>query len=177
MTQEQCDSVFKFIIIGNRNCGKSSLLYHYIHGFSAKIVQLNKKIKMQSCDTAGQERYRFKQRLLLRSIRSLNTQNLLKLCKNGQSMQETSQTFHSDYCFWKESRFRQGEQTAKLFCQENDVQYIKTSAATEYQVNDAFKQIKTRFLNLLQKGSIDGNIIKPKFLTSKKSDLTQQCNC
>lgn len=32
MTEEHCDYVFKFIIIGNGNCGKTSLLYHYIHG-------------------------------------------------------------------------------------------------------------------------------------------------
>jgi Ras-related protein Rab-4B len=39
MTDDQCDFLFKFIIIGNGNCGKTSLLYHYIHGKCNKLLE------------------------------------------------------------------------------------------------------------------------------------------
>ncbi|CAD8148356.1 unnamed protein product [Paramecium octaurelia] len=205
MTEEQCDYLFKFIIIGNGNCGKTSLLYHYIHGaqicnvrqtlgveFSAKIVYVNKKkIKMQLWDTAGQERYRSLTKgyyrgalgaLIVFDITNSESfdalQDWIKHARDFSKPSIQIIIIGNKADLDKERTI--SEQTAKQFCQENDVQYIETSATTGYQVNEAFTQITTRVLDLLQEGAIDGNMIKPKFLTSKKSEEpqhTQQCNC
>ena len=66
------DFIFKFIIIGDSNVGKSSLMTRFIYDsmindyestvgvdFGSKMIDLNnKKIKLQIWDTAGQESYR-----------------------------------------------------------------------------------------------------------------------
>lgn len=66
------DFIFKFIIIGDSNVGKSSLMTKFIYDsmindyestvgvdFGSKIIDVNnKKIKLQIWDTAGQESYR-----------------------------------------------------------------------------------------------------------------------
>ena len=66
------DFIFKFIIIGDSNVGKSSLMTRFLYDsmindyestvgvdFGSKIIDINdKKIKLQIWDTAGQENYR-----------------------------------------------------------------------------------------------------------------------
>ena len=66
------DFIFKFIIIGDSNVGKSSLMTKFIYNsmindyestvgvdFGSKMIDVNnKKIKLQIWDTAGQESYR-----------------------------------------------------------------------------------------------------------------------
>jgi len=67
------DYLYKFIILGNSNCGKTSLLTRYIDNvieheeynptigvdFKVKIVQSNNKhIKINIWDTAGQEKFK-----------------------------------------------------------------------------------------------------------------------
>ncbi|CAD8081886.1 unnamed protein product [Paramecium primaurelia] len=205
MTEEQCDYVFKFIIIGNGNCGKTSLLYHYIHGkqianvkqtlgveFSAKIIQVKqKKIKMQLWDTAGQERYRALTKgyyrgalgaLIVFDVTNSDSFEALKeWIKHARDFSKPSiQIIIIGNKIDLEKERVISEQSAKQFCLENDVQYVETSATTGYQVNEAFTQITIKILDLLQQGVIDGGMIKPKFLTSKKVDekeKQQQCNC
>lgn len=74
--------VFKFVILGDSGCGKTSILHHFLFSkckfiflifylvkkeprhtisveFSAKVVNINNKdIRLQLWDTAGQEKYR-----------------------------------------------------------------------------------------------------------------------
>ncbi|CAD8168350.1 unnamed protein product [Paramecium octaurelia] len=205
MTEEQCDYVFKFIIIGNGNCGKTSLLYHYIHGkqitnvkqtlgveFSARIIQVKqKKIKMQLWDTAGQERYRSLTKgyyrgalgaLIVFDVTNSDSFEALKeWIKHARDFSKPSiQIIIIGNKIDLEKERVISEQSAKQFCQENDVQYIETSANTGYQVKEAFTQITIKILDLLQQGVIDGGMIKPKFLTTKQPDekeKQQQCNC
>ncbi|CAD8103658.1 unnamed protein product [Paramecium sonneborni] len=205
MTEEQCDYVFKFIIIGNGNCGKTSLLHHYIHGtqiqnvkqtlgveFSAKIIQVKqKRIKMQLWDTAGQERYRALTKgyyrgalgaLIVFDVTNSDSFEALKeWIKHARDFSKPSiQIIIIGNKIDLEKERVISQQSAIQFCQENDVQYIETSATTGHQVNDAFFQITLKVLDLLQQGGIDGEMIKPKFLTSKKVDENekqQQCNC
>ncbi|CAD8070029.1 unnamed protein product [Paramecium primaurelia] len=205
MNEEQCDYVFKFIIIGNGNCGKTSLLYHYIHEkqianvkqtlgveFSAKIIQVKqKRIKMQLWDTAGQERYRALTKAYYRGAlgalivfdvtNSDSFEALQEWIKHARDYSKPSiQIIIIGNKIDLEKERVISEQSAKQFCQENDVQYVETSATTGYQVNEAFTQITIKILDLLQQGVIDGGMIKPKFLMSKKVDekeKQQQCNC
>ena len=44
MSEKACDYVFKFILIGNGNSGKTSLLFHYIHG-TGKKGMWNRKLE------------------------------------------------------------------------------------------------------------------------------------
>ena len=71
-TSSQFDYLFKYIIIGHSNVGKSNLLLRYVHGqfkneyqltigveFAAKNIEIGNKIyRIQIWDTAGQEKYR-----------------------------------------------------------------------------------------------------------------------
>ncbi|CAD8064752.1 unnamed protein product [Paramecium primaurelia] len=159
--------------------------------FSSKIVQVNqKKIKMQLWDTAGQERYRALTKGYYRGALGALIVFDITNSASFEALQEWIK-YARDYSkpsiqiiiignkadLDKERTISQ--QAAKQFCQENEVQYIETSASTGYQVNEAFIQIASRILDLLQQGSIDANLIKPKFLTSIKSNDQQnaQCNC
>ncbi|CAD8164226.1 unnamed protein product [Paramecium pentaurelia] len=159
--------------------------------FSSKIVQVNqKKIKMQLWDTAGQERYRALTKGYYRGALGALIVFDITNSASFEALQEWIK-YARDYSkpsiqiiiignkadLDKERTISQ--QAAKQFCQENEVQYIETSATTGYQVNEAFIQIASRILDLLQQGSIDANLIKPKFLTSIKSNEQQnaQCNC
>ncbi|CAD8089982.1 unnamed protein product [Paramecium sonneborni] len=205
MTEEQSDYVFKFIIIGNGNCGKTSLLYHYNNGkqiqnvkqtvgveFSTKVIQVKqKRIKMQLWDTAGQERYRALTKGYYRGAlgalivfdvtNSESFEALKEWIKNARDFSKPSiQIIIVGNKIDLEKQRVISEESAKQFCQENDVQYVETSAATGYQVNEAFTQITIQILDLLQQGAIDGEMIKPKFLNQKKvneTDKQQQCNC
>ena len=72
MAEEEYDFIFKVLLIGNSDVGKSSLILRYVDqrwsdtfvptiGVDFKIKTLmvdNKKIKMQIWDTAGQERFK-----------------------------------------------------------------------------------------------------------------------
>ena len=69
---DEYDFLFKLIIVGDSNVGKTNIMSKYIHNqfnytskatigveFGTKIVKIdNKKIKAQIWDTAGQERYK-----------------------------------------------------------------------------------------------------------------------
>jgi small GTP-binding protein len=69
---DEYDFLFKLIIVGDSNVGKTNIMSKYIHNqfnqhskstigveFGTKIVNIdNKKIKAQIWDTAGQERYK-----------------------------------------------------------------------------------------------------------------------
>ena len=69
---DEYDFLFKLIIVGDSNVGKTNIMSKYLHNqfnytskatigveFGTKIVKIdNKKIKAQIWDTAGQERYK-----------------------------------------------------------------------------------------------------------------------
>ena len=74
------DFVFKFVVIGDSNVGKSCLMHHFIYNkckfilnqlvkkdsthtigveYASKILRVgNKEVKLQIWDTAGQEKFR-----------------------------------------------------------------------------------------------------------------------
>ena len=72
MEKEKYDLLFKLILIGDSSVGKSNILLKYLRNefdenskatvgveFGTKNILINgKKIKIQICDTAGEERYR-----------------------------------------------------------------------------------------------------------------------
>ena len=72
MAEEEYDFIFKVLLLGNSDVGKSSLLLRYVDGtwsdsfvptigvdFKIKTMEIeSKKVKMQIWDTAGQERFR-----------------------------------------------------------------------------------------------------------------------
>ena len=71
-SDEKCDFIFKFIIIGDAGVGKSCILHQFIEGkqkkssshtigveFGSKVIQVGThRVKLQIWDTAGQDRYR-----------------------------------------------------------------------------------------------------------------------
>ena len=72
MMEEEYDYIFKVLLVGNSDVGKSSLILRYVDqiwndvfvptigvDFKVKSLEIeNKSIKLQIWDTAGQERFR-----------------------------------------------------------------------------------------------------------------------
>ena len=72
MAEEEYDFIFKVLLLGNSDVGKSSMLLRFVDSvwndaftptigvdFKVKTLEINnKRVKMQIWDTAGQERFR-----------------------------------------------------------------------------------------------------------------------
>jgi len=179
-TAETYDHLFKFIIIGDTNTGKSCLLRWFLEKkfkksashtigveFGSKVVNASgKDVKLQIWDTAGQERFRSVTRsyyrgavgcLLVYDITSRDTYNhLVSWLADARTLARPDITVVvvGNKCDKKSGR----EVTlleASRFAQENDLLFMETSAQTGECVDEVFIKCTQAILSKIENGLID----------------------
>ena len=166
MAEEEYDFIFKVLLLGNSDVGKSSLILRYVDqvwsdtfvptigvDFKVKSLEIdNKQIKMQIWDTAGQERFRnvissyFSGShgiLLIYDITNRDSFKnleswLLEIEKNAsQNVLKILIGNKSDLVDDREITTDEG----KAFANRNAMQFIETSAKMNTNVNEAFEAL------------------------------------
>jgi small GTP-binding protein len=188
--------LIKLIVIGNSGVGKSSLSEYYILKkpaspinsptigveFYTKIVNINKKLKLQIWDTAGQEKYRSITRAYFRDaygaiicfsitdkqsyedikhhikdLEMYGSENVVKLLVGTCTDLNDSRVITKS----------QGKQLAK----DIGAQYIETSSVNGYNIDKAFdivlKQITIQINNCT---------ISPKIINNRKHEYNNNNN-
>ena len=188
--------IFKVLLLGNSNVGKSSLFLRFVDDiwndtfvptigvdFKIKTFEIDsKKIKMQIWDTAGQERfkniiasyYRGAHGILLLydvtdkdSFKTLSNW-LIEIEKNASK--NVLRLLIGNKCDLEEKRvisFNQGKEFADTY----GLKFIETSAKKNLNVNEAFETLGRELMN----ASSDKKIVKQnnnkKISVAKAQDL------
>jgi len=166
MADEEYDFIFKVLLLGNSDVGKSSLILRYVDqvwsdtfvptigvDFKVKTSELqNKKIKMQIWDTAGQERFRNVISSYFRGAHGIlliydvtnrdsfkNLENwLIEIEKNAsENVLKILIGNKNDLVDEKEITTEEGE----AFAKRNGMQFIETSAKMNTNVTEAFEAL------------------------------------
>ena len=203
MGEEEYDFIFKVLLLGNSDVGKSSLILRYVDqvwnevfvptiGVDFKVKTLtidNKQIKMQIWDTAGQERFRnvissyFKGShgiLLVYDITNRdsfkNLENwLIEIEKNAsENVLKILIGNKNDLVDEREINADEGQ----AFANRNGMQFIETSAKMNTNVNEAFEALARLMMNFNSQKSQPNN--KPetkKIKASSGQDLSTKKGC
>jgi len=177
---QEHDELFKFIIIGEADTGKSSLLRYFLDKkfrkspqtnhtvgveFGAKTVTLyGKRVKLQIWDTAGQERFRSVTRsyyrgsmgcLLVYDITNRETFNRLPcwLADARELAKDVTVIVVGNKIDKKEER----DVTlleASGFAQDNGLLFLETSALTGECVDEVFLKCANSILSKIQQGQL-----------------------
>jgi len=177
---ESYDYLFKFLVIGQANTGKSCLLHHFIESkfkedsshtigveFGSRIVNVGgKSVKLQIWDTAGQERFRSVTRsyyrgaagaLLVYDSTSRESFNTLSNWLNDARKMASPQIVillvgnKKDLEEARQVTFLE----ASTFAQENDLIFLETSAKTGDSVEEAFLKCSKTILAKIETGELD----------------------
>jgi Ras-related protein Rab-1A len=203
MGEEEYDFIFKVLLLGNSDVGKSSLILRYVDqvwnevfvptiGVDFKVKTLtidNKQIKMQIWDTAGQERFRnvissyFKGShgiLLVYDITNRdsfkNLENwLIEIEKNAsENVLKILIGNKNDLVDEREINADEGQ----AFANRNGMQFIETSAKMNTNVNEAFEALARLMMDFNSQKSQPNN--KPetkKIKASSGKDLSTKKGC
>ena len=166
MAEEEYDFIFKVLLLGNSDVGKSSLILRYVDqvwsdtfvptigvDFKVKTLEIeNKQIKMQIWDTAGQERFRNVISSYFRGSHGIfliyditngdsfkNLENwLIEIEKNAsQNVLKILIGNKSDLVDDREIKTEEGQ----AFANRNGMKFIETSAKMNTNVNEAFETL------------------------------------
>ena len=195
---EDYEFIFKVLLLGNSNVGKSSLFLRFVDdiwndtfvptiGVDFKIKSFNideKKIKMQIWDTAGQERfkniiasyYRGAHGILLiydvtdkESFKNLSNW-LIEIEKNASK--NVLKVLIGNKTDLEEKRvitYNQG----KEFADSYGLKYIETSAKKNLNVNEAFETLGRELMQASDDKKI-GKSKDKKISVTKAEDLNQE---
>ena len=195
---EDYEFIFKVLLLGNSNVGKSSLFLRFVDdiwndtfvptiGVDFKIKTFNideKKIKMQIWDTAGQERfkniiasyYRGAHGILLiydvtdkESFKNLSNW-LIEIEKNASK--NVLKVLIGNKTDLEEKRvitYNQG----KEFADSYGLKYIETSAKKNMNVNEAFETLGRELMQASDDKKI-GKAKDKKISVTKAEDLNQE---
>ena len=195
---EDYEFIFKVLLLGNSNVGKSSLFLRFVDdiwndtfvptiGVDFKIKTFNideKKIKMQIWDTAGQERfkniiasyYRGAHGILLiydvtdkESFKNLSNW-LIEIEKNASK--DVLKVLIGNKTDLEEKRvitYNQG----KEFADSYGLKYIETSAKKNLNVNEAFETLGRELMQASDDKKI-GKSKDKKISVTKAEDLNQE---
>ena len=166
MAEDEYDYIFKVLLIGNSDVGKSSLILRYVDqiwndvfvptigvDFKVKSIEVNQKlVKMQIWDTAGQERFRnvissyFKGAHGILLIYDITCRESFKELENWLGEVErhaSSQVLKiliGNKCDLEEKREIQKDE-GEAFAMRNGMQFIETSAKNNTNVSEAFEAL------------------------------------
>jgi Ras-related protein Rab-2A len=177
---ENCDYVFKYIIVGDSSVGKSCLMLRFTDNrfkpdhditigveFGSKLVKVGKhSVKVQIWDTAGQETFRSIARSYYRGAVSVllvyditNKDSFINiyrwLCEiKEQTDHEICITLVGNKLDLNAHRTVKVEE-AKEFALNNDLLFVESSALTGANVEAAFTVSCTEILRKIEEGKID----------------------
>ena len=166
MIEKEYDYIFKVLLVGNSDVGKSSLILRYVDqiwndvfvptiGVDFKVKSLevdNKSIKLQIWDTAGQERFRnvissyFKGAHGILLIFDITSRDSFKELENWLGEVERNASSQilkiliGNKCDLEEER-EISKDEGEAFAMRNGMQYIETSAKINTNVNEAFEAL------------------------------------
>ena len=201
MSEEEYDYIFKVLLIGNSDVGKSSLILRYVDqiwndvfvptigvDFKVKSLQIdNKRVKMQIWDTAGQERFRnvissyFKGAHGILLIYDISARDSFKELENWLGEVERNATpqvlkiLIGNKCDLDEQRQITVDE-GEAFAARNGMKFIETSAKNNTNVNEAFEALA----KIMVESSNKKNVIKVEKKTikvNKGADLNAKKKC
>ena len=201
MLEEEYDYIFKVLLIGNSDVGKSSLILRYVDqiwndvfvptigvDFKVKSLQIdNKRVKMQIWDTAGQERFRnvissyFKGAHGILLIYDITARDSFKELENWLGEVERNATpqvlkiLIGNKCDLDEQRQITVDE-GEAFAARNGMKFIETSAKNNTNVNEAFEALA----KIMVESSNKKNVIKVEKKTikvDKGADLNAKKKC
>ena len=166
MDDENYDFIFKVLLLGNSDVGKSSLLLRYVDSvwndafvptigvdFKVKTLTINeKKLKMQIWDTAGQERFRTVVSTYFRGAHGIlllydvtnrdsfkNLESwLIEIEKNAK--EKVLKILIGNKCDLTDDREIQSDE-GKAFALRNGMEFMETSAKMNTNVTEAFETL------------------------------------
>ena len=166
MVEEEYDFIFKVLLLGNSDVGKSSLLLRYVDSvwndafvptigvdFKVKTLTINeKKVKMQIWDTAGQERFRTVVATYFRGAHGIlllydvtnkdsfkNLESwLIEIEKNAK--EKVLKILIGNKCDLTDDREISTEE-GKAFALRNGMEFMETSAKMNTNVTEAFETL------------------------------------
>ena len=166
MGDENYDFIFKVLLLGNSDVGKSSLLLRYVDSvwsdtfvptigvdFKVKTIDIDgKKVKLQIWDTAGQERFRTVVSTYFRGAHGIfliyditnrdsfkNLENwLIEIEKNAS--ENVLKILIGNKNDLEDERDISPDE-GKSFANRNGMQFMETSAKMNTNVNEAFETL------------------------------------
>ena len=202
MSEEDYDFIFKVLLLGNSDVGKSSLILRYVDGtwsntfiptigvdFKVKTIEVdNKKIKMQIWDTAGQERFRtviasyFKGShgvLLIYDVTNKTSfkqlESWLEIIENNAS-EDILKILIGNKIDLEEDREVTKEE-GQSFANMHNIQFMETSAKMNTNVNEAFEALAKIMMeyNVNQKVKATKNDKTVKVSSGKNLSTKKKC--
>ena len=178
MVEEEYDFIFKVLLLGNSDVGKSSLLLRYVDSvwndafvptigvdFKVKTLTINeKKVKMQIWDTAGQERFRTVVATYFRGAHGIlllydvtnkdsfkNLESwLIEIEKNAK--EKVLKILIGNKCDLTDDREISTEE-GKAFALRNGMEFMETSAKMNTNVTEAFETLGKLMIEINYKGN------------------------
>ena len=203
MEDDEYDYIFKVLLLGNSDVGKSSLLLRFVDSlwndafvptigvdFKVKTLEINnKKVKMQIWDTAGQERFRTVVSTYFRGAHGIlllydvtnkdsfkNLENwLIEIEKN--SSDKVLKILVGNKCDLSDDREIQTEE-GQAFAVRNGMEFMETSAKMNTNVSEAFETLGKLMIEFNSKGNNNSQSGEGKNLKANSGkDLNAKKKC